>query len=246
MDVQTYIESGVLELYVMQALPDAERKEVESLAAQYPEIQAEIERIEAALQQYALDYAQVPRPDLKREIFSNIRDLPKKETPVVPFWRWAIAAAFILAIGSSIWLYSKWNESKQAFAQLTVAQQTLEQDCQLTRQQLNILTNPQTRAIVLNGLPIAPESRVKIYWNAEHEATFLSIESLPPAPDGMQYQLWSLIGDNPTSAGVFDRNIGVLQIMESVANAEQFAVTLEPAGGSATPTLDRMYVAGKV
>ena len=246
MDVQAYIESGVLELYVMQALPDAERKEVESLAVQYPVIQAEIERIEEALHLYALDYAQAPRPDLKREILSKIPDLPQKETPVVQIWQWAMAAALILAIGSSIWLYSKWTDSAQELEKLTIAQQNLEEDCQLTRQQLNILINPNTKAIVMNGTPLSPTSRIKVYWNTEHEATFLSIESLPPAPDGMQYQLWSLIGDSPTSAGVFDRNIGILHVMESVTNADLFAVTLEPAGGSAVPTISRMYVAGKV
>ncbi len=246
MDLKTYIESGVLELYVMQALPDAERKEIESLAAQYPEIQAEIERIEEALHLYALDYAQMPRPNLKHEILSKIPDLPQRKTPVVQFWQWAMAAALILAIGSSIWLYSKWTHSAQELEELTIAQQNLEEDCQRTRQQLDILINPNTKAIVMNGTPLSPKSRVKVFWNSAAQATFLSIESLPPAPDGMQYQLWSLVGNSPTSAGVFDSTIGTLQTMELVANADQFAVTLEPAGGSATPTLERMYVAGKV
>lgn len=242
--MKTYIESGVLELYVLQALSPAESREVELLAAQYPEIQAEIKRIEQAMNAYAMQHTQIPRPALKQEILSKVQDI-SKEKKVFNLWRTAIAAALILALGSSIWLYSKWTESKKQIEQMTIAQQTLEADCQLTRQQLNILTNPQTKAIVLNGLPIAPESRVKVYWNAEHEATFLSIESLPPVPDGMQYQLWSIVNNTPVSAGVFDLNTNVLQTMESVSGADQFAITLEKAGGSPTPQ-GKMYAAGNV
>jgi len=34
--------------------------------------------------------------------------------------------------------------------------------------------------------------------------------------------------------------------MKKIAHASAFAVTLEPRGGSATPTMDQMYVLGKV
>ena len=37
-----------------------------------------------------------------------------------------------------------------------------------------------------------------------------------------------------------------MQKMKVIPQAEMFAVTLEKEGGSPTPTLDEMYVAGKI
>lgn len=48
--------------------------------------------------------------------------------------------------------------------------------------------------------------------------------------------------------GVFETGTDakIIQKMKSVNNAEMFAVTLEKKGGSPEPTLDQMYVAGKI
>ena len=53
MDIQEYIESGILELYVYGALTAAESEEVSKVLKQYPEVEQEVEQIEAALQQLA-------------------------------------------------------------------------------------------------------------------------------------------------------------------------------------------------
>ena len=49
-DLKTYIESGILELYVLGDLPADEMLKVESMITQNPEVRAELEAIENALQ----------------------------------------------------------------------------------------------------------------------------------------------------------------------------------------------------
>ena len=68
MNIQEIIESGVIELYVMNVLPKDEAAQVAALAVQHPEIRKEIEAIETSLQQYAQAQAVAPRPELKEEI----------------------------------------------------------------------------------------------------------------------------------------------------------------------------------
>ena len=53
MNIREYIESGVIELYVMNTLSEAEAAEVEALTLQYPEIQSEIEEVQSVMQLYA-------------------------------------------------------------------------------------------------------------------------------------------------------------------------------------------------
>ena len=46
MNIQEIIESGIIELYVMNALPEDEAMQVAALAVTHPEIRAEIEDVE--------------------------------------------------------------------------------------------------------------------------------------------------------------------------------------------------------
>ena len=65
-------------------------------------------------------------------------------------------------------------------------------------------------------------------------------------PADKQYQLWALKDGQPIDMGVFDPvtpEDGLLE-MGRVPGADAFAVTLEPRGGSANPTLEEMYVYG--
>ena len=53
MNIQEIIESGIIELYVMNALPEDEAVRVEALALAHPEIRMEIEDAQTVLEKYA-------------------------------------------------------------------------------------------------------------------------------------------------------------------------------------------------
>jgi anti-sigma-K factor RskA len=62
-----------------------------------------------------------------------------------------------------------------------------------------------------------------------------------------QYQLWAIIDGKPVDAGVFDGNLaGLVKMKEIPSGAKTFAVTIEPRGGNASPTLEKMQVVGNV
>ena len=65
MNIREIIESGTIELYVMDALPVEEAARIKELALQYPEIQAEITALESALEQFGQAHSVTPRPELK-------------------------------------------------------------------------------------------------------------------------------------------------------------------------------------
>lgn len=78
-EVKAYIESGVLELYVLGHLTAEEQLEVEAMAAKYPEVKKEIDAIEFAMEEYAMQNAISPSPGLDQKIFSAIEDLRTQE-----------------------------------------------------------------------------------------------------------------------------------------------------------------------
>jgi anti-sigma-K factor RskA len=61
---------------------------------------------------------------------------------------------------------------------------------------------------------------------------------MPAPPTGKAYQLWLIHGTAPTSAGVMaaGANSGTA-LLPAINGADALGVTLEPAGGSLTPTL---------
>jgi anti-sigma-K factor RskA len=61
---------------------------------------------------------------------------------------------------------------------------------------------------------------------------------LKEVPSGRTYQLWLMKGDTPTSAGTFEISDGLVMFesSKSIAGYTGAAVTIEPSGGSPTPT----------
>ncbi len=67
-----YIESGILEQYVLGTLSDVETKEVETMAAAYSEIKEEINLISETLEAYAIANAIEPTPVIKPLLMATI------------------------------------------------------------------------------------------------------------------------------------------------------------------------------
>jgi hypothetical protein len=56
-----------------------------------------------------------------------------------------------------------------------------------------------------------------------------------------------MVDGKPVDAGVFEMKEGPgMMKMKNIPRAEAFAITLEKKGGSQAPSLDKLYVMGKV
>ncbi|MBS1638065.1 MAG: cupin domain-containing protein [Bacteroidetes bacterium] len=86
-DVFKFIESGILEMYVLDLASDAERRRVEQMADQYPVVRQEIKAIELSLEQLASQNARTPSPTIKPFLMATIdytERLKNGETPSFP------------------------------------------------------------------------------------------------------------------------------------------------------------------
>lgn len=80
MDIKSYIDSGILELYVLGQISDEEIKEVELLAEKHLEIKQEIQKIEETLEHLAFDNKIEPHPSLKPLIIATIDYINRLES----------------------------------------------------------------------------------------------------------------------------------------------------------------------
>jgi mannose-6-phosphate isomerase-like protein (cupin superfamily) len=75
LNIKAYIESGILEQYVIGTLSEAERIEVQVCLATYEQLRKELERIETTLENYAFKNAVSPPSRLKERFLESIANL---------------------------------------------------------------------------------------------------------------------------------------------------------------------------
>ena len=78
MNLTLYINSGILELYVLDQLSKEERKGVERMVKMYPILKHELVAIENGLEKYALNNAINPSEKLAAEIVEVVDNLEKE------------------------------------------------------------------------------------------------------------------------------------------------------------------------
>jgi Anti-sigma-K factor rskA len=181
MKFKEIIESGLIELYAMNALSAAEVAQVEAWATEFPEVRAEIEEAHATLELYAQAHSMEPPADMKAKIMANFEtdfgekssvkkaenpaENPKKEPLSITREKvdsdinfgkilpWAIAALSLFAAITGYW------KAKNTASQLTDCQT---ESSQLVKKQevivdlegkINILRSANTKRIELGTAP---------------------------------------------------------------------------------------------
>ncbi len=79
LNLKTYIDSGVLELYALDLLGTTEKVEVEQMLAAYPELGKELDKVQAAIEKQAMATAIQPPSYLKTLVLDSIDNLQKEK-----------------------------------------------------------------------------------------------------------------------------------------------------------------------
>ncbi|MFD2586986.1 anti-sigma factor domain-containing protein [Croceitalea marina] len=261
MDIEKYIASGILELYVAGSLSEEENLEVHANVQNYPEIKAEVEAIEASI----LEVTRKLSPGLSNTGFDAIRSDIEKVIPIAPKEEstkpWASylgwAASLIFALGL-IWMYLENDKLKSEIEITNQQKQTLEEQIIEAREEvagtstmLEELRDKNVTVVSLGGQAASPTSFAKAYWNTEEQKVYIDAQGLPEPPPGFTYQVWSLKLNplTPTSVGLladFSDNTARVFELPNNNDTEAFGITLEPEGGSESPTLEQLYTLGAV
>jgi anti-sigma-K factor RskA len=105
---------------------------------------------------------------------------------------------------------------------------------------VELVTSPGAIVTELKATDVGGGATAKIAYDQSGRAMLLA-SKLPKIPQGKAYQLWFLVGDKAMPGKTFapDSNgHGVLkdQVPSQAIYLSSFAITVEPAGGSTTPT----------
>lgn len=284
MEEKDFIESGILELYVLDALNLEERSEVENMCSISTLISAELIRIEASMELFALEQKMEPSSGLKLRIenkldfnsaisesgvteingFNDVvseneksdlkiggKDRIYHNSSKTNWAKYAFAASIALLMISLIGSYSLWNKLKDSQNNYTdllnkntlSANQVSYFKNQFYRSK-KLIDDPDFKKLALIGTKNHATSLAVVWWNKKSHIVMIDPNGLIATDQHHSYQLWAISNGKPVDAGVFEvkSDLSSLSKLNDISDAQAFAITLEPKGGSKNPTMSEMYV----
>lgn len=270
MDRKAYIESGVIESYVLGLATAEEAAELELLCTQYADIKNAVDEFAALMEANAFNNAVTPPPMVKDKVMLALKDEFEKEkngtVPVVTMqtldatpsvaqgkvWRYLAAACIILLIASTalnFYFYTSYKESNEKYVALLEERNSLQASNDVYRTNMSIIQDTNVQKIDLKTTKPEQYNLAAVFWNKKTNEVHLMSASMAALPADKQYELWAIIDGAPVNIGALD-NCGkeALCKMSSISKAPAvFAITIEEKGAiKATPNMPGMVVAGPV
>lgn len=163
--------------------------------------------------------------------------MPRERSSIIP---WAIAAgSAILAIGAILWALAMMGQINSLKSERDLQDQQIVQLNQ-ERQQYQAQTPAVVHTLVSTTAGSADMTGT-VYLDPDPtgDGGIVSLRGMTQPAGGQVYQLWTITGGQMTAGPTFvpdsAGNVAV-QIGNDAATAEQMAITIEPSGGSKTPT----------
>lgn len=177
-----------------------------------------------------------PSPELKRRLMQQVQGKEASRNTVVrtPWWNqlaslltrsapvWgAVSLVLVLVLGvSSLVMWQRLNRIETAASAGFIK-------------------------VTLQSTAKTPQAVGMLVISKDGNYGTLIVENLPPLDQAYQYQLWLIKDGQRTSGGVFSVNedgYGVLYVLskKSLISYPSFGITVEPAGGSSSPTGDKV------
>ncbi|MFE4835554.1 anti-sigma factor domain-containing protein [Arthrobacter sp. NPDC056691] len=261
-DIPTDLAAGraveLAEIYALDAITDAEREAIDAYVSGAPEAERASfnERVRQARETLAVSFTaeEEPPADLFARIVAQLpaaapaaeaakahtdadalagpatdelsaarqRREVRRRSAGLRNWLIGVAAAAVLALGG-VGLGAYVANQNDPFRQVIEAQDT--------RQATVEVTGGGTATVLISP---------------SRDALVVRMKDVPPPPAGKVYQMWLIPrdGSTPVSQGLMDAEaLSKPALVKGIGSAAALGITVEPVGGSATPTLPTVAAA---
>jgi Anti-sigma-K factor rskA len=259
MNLQSFLQSGLLESYALGQCTPSEKEEVTLMLSQHEEARAELKNIETALEQFALTQSVAP-PDWMK---GRIEDLIKSplSPPVVPT---AVPKppisglnilSSLLAIVFGALFFNSFSNANTLKNDLEKTKTQL-QDCdtqknnaQKLQQQIAHLSDPATQKTEIKWLEVGKnlDARASVYFNSKTQQAFVGQSGIPVLQANQDYQLWVIVegNPNPLPLNLLTNDGNLASVNGFRGKAQAFAISIEPKGGSTNGKPTTVVMLGK-
>ena len=242
-----------LALYALGGLDGGERDALEKHLAECSACRSELESLRGDTALLAFSTAG-PRPPARARqrllgaLGREPRNLPAARSR--PWWALvpAFAAAAMAVLAVFLWTQNSSLQRELADLQNHSLQQQAE--LQRAREIVSTLTATDAMNVTLVAAKTPPQPQGKVMYVKDRASLIFLASNLPPVPSAKAYELWLIpMKGAPMPAGVFKPDVrgGAMVLNPPLAagvEAKAFAITIEPEGGSSTPTMPIVMMGG--
>lgn len=168
---------------------------------------------------------------------ANIVSIPKQRSSILP---WAVAAAsLILAVGSILWALAMMGqiddlEAERDFQDQQVAQLNSEREAYLAE-------TPALIYPMVSTTTGTSDAKGMVYMDPDPNGWggIVAFRGMSQPPSGQVYQLWMIEDGQAIPGPTFtpdDSGEAMVQVTGDAATSQAMAITMEPDGGSDTPS----------
>ncbi len=249
--ISTFLNSDLLEKYLLGETTSAETEMVETYISRYPEVQNAYNTLQFNLELVAKSNA-VEAP---KGILNNILD-ELDGTPVIKmnttkkyksWYKFSVAAsiAALIFAGTSYLFYSQnqklANENQVVVEEIFDLRNDIENNNKMldnVMRQLLKLNNPETEKYIISGNERAKDLKTVAYINPKEKTSMIDVVSLPQLPEEQCYQIWAELQGKMVSLGILNEVDRKLINLPYAENALGLNITIEPKGGNTIASIE--------
>jgi len=217
--------------YVLDAVDDIERAAFDRHLRDCASCAIEVAELRETSTWLSYPVAITPPPGMREAVFARVANTPqeraRRAAPSTSarrgrWQRWAVAAVAASVLGAGVGT-GTW----------VVADQKADNERQINAQMQAVVSAPDAK-LLSKDLPGG--GRISFIVSPSRDAGVAVLSGMPPAGVNKIYQLWMTGGSTPTALSVGTLEGDGSKYIDGLQGAAEFAVSREPAGGSATPT----------
>jgi len=242
--IKIFLDSDLLELYLLGTTSHEETLQVERYIVMYPEVRKAYIELQENLEVFAKMHA-IKTPDGRKE--KRLNKIARENAGRKKFYRYIIAASFtaLICAGAS---YVFWNQNQSLQEENIIVNnkiENLEKNMRLqledVRNQFIVLHNPKTKRLNVNGNNKAKELKAVAYINPVKKLSYINVSKLPNLPKDQCYQMWAEVNGEMINLGVIREanDSEKLMALPYGENAIGY-ITIEPTGGNSAPTVENI------
>ncbi|WP_299367974.1 anti-sigma factor [Winogradskyella sp.] len=217
--LHSFLNSNLLNKYLVGETSYEETKEVEFFINNYPEAAEAYEKLQKNLELIAKAGA----VDVPKHILGNILNALEdtSDTKVIQlvqnkktsWYSIAATAAAVLFAVTTFFLYQKnqnlIDENNVVVEEIFDLRSDIEKNnAKLTELsiELNKLNSPDARKYIINGNERAKDLKTVAYINPVEKTSMIDVIKLPQLPEDQHYQIWAELQDRMVNLGILDES----------------------------------------
>ncbi|WP_419212326.1 anti-sigma factor domain-containing protein [Maribacter sp. X9] len=242
--IKIFLDSDLLEKYLLGTTTELETLQCERYIAMYPEVQETYDELQENLEVFAKLHSIKAPQGLKDKIHARIKS---ERSGRKRFFSYAIAASITAIMFAGI-SYFFWNQNQSLQEENSVVsnkikllEENMKEQLEDVRNQFIVLNNPQTKKYNVKGNQKAKDLKAVAYINPVKKLSYINVSKLPHIPESQCFQMWAEVNGKMINLGIIEE-AGDQQKLMALPYADNAVgyITIEPVGGNELPTLDNI------